>query len=162
MSLIYTRANIIRGLLIYSIGDTVAALIQDRFSVTRMLGMMLIGATVYAIEVPNYFQYIARKISGPNSFLISLKRTAMSMLYFSPLWVARHLLFIKLFSGQWHEVSWDLLRVASISFLYNIPVSVLANYFIQNKLPLHYRFMGSAVFSALMAVYYALAATWFK
>lgn len=124
--------------------------------------MMLVGATFYAFEVPNYFQFIARKINGPDSLLNSLKRTAMSMLYFSPLWVARHLLFIKLFSGHWNEVSWDLLRVAGISFMYNIPVSVSANYFIQNKLPLHYRFMGSAVFSALMAVYYALAATWFK
>ena len=162
MSFIYTRANIVRGLLIYTIGDTVAALIQGNFSLTRMLGMMLIGATVYAFEVPNYFQYIARKITGPNSFLNSLKRTGMSMLYFSPLWVARHLIFIKLFSGQWHEISWNLLRVASLSFMYNIPVSASANYFIQNKLPLHYRFMGSAVFSALMAVYYALAATWFK
>lgn len=162
MSFIYTRANILRGLLIYATGDSVAAIIQDSFSVTRVLGMMLIGATVYAFEIPNYFRFIEQKLGGKKSLLNSLKRTGMSLMYFSPLWVTRHLFFIKVFSGQWDDISWQLFRIASLSFVYNIPVSVSANYFIQNKLPLNWRFMGSAIFSALMAVYYALAATWFK
>ncbi|HSI91029.1 MAG TPA: hypothetical protein VK927_07925 [Adhaeribacter sp.] len=162
MSFLYTRANILRGLLIYSLGDTAAALLQDNFSVLRLLGMMLIGATVYAFEIPNFFRYIDKKLAGPANRLNSVKRTALSMLYFSPLWVARHLLFIKIFSGQVSEISWDLLRISVVSFAYNIPVAFAANYLIQNKLPFHWRFMGSGIFSALMAVYYALAANWFR
>ena len=42
--LIYTRRNILRGVFIYSIGDSIGALILGEFSVYRMLGMMLVGA----------------------------------------------------------------------------------------------------------------------
>jgi hypothetical protein len=44
----------------------------------------------------------------------------------------------------------------------NLPVSFTANYLIQNKVSYERRFMASALFSALMAIYFALAATWFK
>lgn len=157
----YTRTNIIRGFLIYATGDTVAALLQNQFSWSRLAGMMLLGATVYAFEIPNYFKWIDTKLENKPSFLNSVQRTALSMVYFSPIWVFRHLIFIKLFSGKFDDISWDLLRVASISFLVNLPVSFTANYLIQNKVALKHRFMVSALFSAVMAVYYALAANWF-
>ena len=162
MKLEYTRSNILRGFLIYATGDTIAALLQNQFAFTRMLGMMVLGATVYAFEIPNYFKWIDTKLEKRPTLWNSLQRTTLSLLYFSPLWVFRHLIFIKLFSGKFDAISWDLLRVASVSFLVNLPVSFSANYLIQNKVPLQHRFMASAIFSALMAVYYALAANWFK
>ena len=158
----YTRANVIRGFLIYATGDTLAALLQNQLSLGRMAGMMLLGATVYAFEIPNYFKWIDTRLENKPTFLNSLQRTGLSLLYFSPFWVFRHLVFIKFFSGRFDEISWDLLRVASVSFLVNLPVSFSANYLIQNKVPLRHRFIASALFSAVMAVYYALAANWFK
>ena len=157
----YTRANVLRGFLIYATGDTLAALLQNQFSFSRMAGMMLLGATLYAFEIPNYFKWIDTKLENKPTLWNSLQRTGLSLLYFSPLWVFRHLIFIKLFSGKLDEISWDLLRVASVSFLVNLPISFSANYLIQNKVPLRHRFMASALFSAVMAVYYALAANWF-
>jgi hypothetical protein len=148
--------------LIYATGDTVAAVLQNQFMFSRTIGMMALGATIYAIEIPNYFKWIDTKLGNKPNLLNSFQRTGLSMVYFSPLWVTRHLVFIMLFSGRVAEISWDLLRIASISFLVNLPVSFSANYLIQNKVPLRHRFMASALFSAVMAVYYALAASWFK
>ncbi|MFC5272189.1 hypothetical protein [Adhaeribacter terreus] len=162
MNFVYTRSNIFRGFLIYASGDTAAALLQNQFTVTRMLGMMVLGATLYAFEIPNYFRWLDGKLVKTNSLKNALQRTLLSLAYFSPLWIARHMFFIKLFSGNFHEISWDLFRIAAISFVVNLPVSLSANYLIQNKVPYRHRFMASALFSAIMAVYFALAATWFK
>lgn len=162
MQLVYTKSNLLRGLLIYASGDTVAALLQNQFSVIRMLGMMLVGATIYAIEVPNYFRWLDGRLVKSDTLLNSVQRTLLSLAYFSPLWITRHMFFIKLFSAHYDEISWALFRVATISFLVNLPVSFTANYLIQNKVAYHYRFMASALFSAVMAVYFALAANWFK
>ena len=42
----------------------------------------------------------------------------------------------------------------------NIPLAVAANHWIQNRLPAARRFLASALFSAAMAVYYALSGAW--
>ena len=60
--LIYKKQNIIRGSMIYCAGDTIAALILNEFMWSRMLGILLIGATIYAFEIPNYFAWIDRKV----------------------------------------------------------------------------------------------------
>ncbi len=161
MKLNYTMSNIIRGGLIYTLGDTIAALIGDDFSWVRMLGILLIGATLYAIEIPNYFSWIDRKVQNTGTFLSSIKRASMAMLYFNPLWIARHILFIKLFSGHFSDINWRLISIGFMSFLINIPVSLGANYLIQNKISLKHRFLASAIFSGLMAIYYSLSAHWF-
>jgi len=153
----YTRANILRGLIIYSTGDSIAALIVGEYSLFRMLGIMLVGATIYALEIPYYFAWIDRRVAQDTRLFSSLKRTAWAMLYFNPLWIARHLLFIKFFSGLWKEITWGLLSLGFWSFLVNIPISLAGNYLIQNKVPLKWRFFASASFSALMAIYYALS-----
>jgi len=54
-----------------------------------------------------------------------------------------------------------LLEIAFWSFLANIPISFVANYIIQNRFKIKWRFLGSAVFSAVMAIYYALSASIF-
>ena len=149
--------DILRGALIYVSGDTVASLILHEFMWSRFLGIMVIGATVYAFEIPNYFRWIDSKVKSMEGFRQSLVKTGLAILYFNPLWIARHLFFILLFSGQFHTVTWDILRIASWSFLVNIPLSIIANYLIQNKINLRFRFMASAVFSALMAIWYALS-----
>jgi len=161
LKLRYSASDIIRGVLIYSIGDTIASVFLSEFSLLRMLGIMLVGGTVYAFEIPNYFRWIdkkAGKMSGPKG---SLSRAGLAILYFNPLWIARHLLFIQLLNGNWGGIKWNLLSLGFYSFAANIPVAFTANYVIQNKIPLKWRFFSSAVFSSLMAIYYAMSQTIF-
>lgn len=158
----YTRHNIIRGAIIYSTGDTIASLLLNEFSIYRLIGMILIGATVYAFEIPNYFAWIDRKTSNLNGIQKTLAKTGLAIAYFNPLWIFRHLAFIKLFSGNYEQIDSGLLLIAFWSFLANIPISFIANYIIQNSIKLNWRFLASAIFSALMAIYYALSETIFQ
>jgi len=153
----YLKRNIIRGAIIYPAGDTIAALLLDEFMWTRMLGIMLVGATIYAFEIPNYFAWIERKTKNLKGFKHTFLKTILAIIYFNPLWIARHLLFIKIFSFQFDKIGWDMLSVATMSFLVNIPISFIANYIIQNVIKLEWRFLASAIFSALMAIYYAMS-----
>ena len=155
--MVFTKNNILKGAVIYSTGDTIAALIMGEFSWFRLLGIVLVGATFYAYEIPNYFIWIDQQTEKLSGLKMSFYKTTLAILYFNPLWIARHLFFIMLFSGKIHEASWDILRIGLMSFLVNIPISFTANYLIQNKMPGHWRFMASAIFSALMAIYYALS-----
>jgi hypothetical protein len=161
MALEYKLSNIVRGGIIYSIGDTIAVLISNDFDVVRMVGIMVIGATLYAFEIPNYFKWIDRKVKGSGDLKSAMNRAILAMLYFNPLWIARHILFIKLLTGQSDEIGWELVTIGAISFAVNIPISLLANYVIQNKITLKMRFLASAIFSGLMAVYYSLSEIWF-
>tara|TARA_B100000809_G_C15108602_1_gene519689 strand:+ start:1349 stop:1723 length:375 start_codon:yes stop_codon:yes gene_type:complete len=124
--------------------------------------MMIIGATFYAFEIPNYFDWIVKKTEHLKGLKATLTKTILAVLYFNPLWIARHLLFIKLFSGQFEAIGFNLLEIALWSFIINIPISFVANYIIQNRFKLKWRFMGSAIFSALMAIYYAMSETLFS
>jgi len=162
LKLRYSFTDVLRGVLIYSTGDTIASLILSDFSPLRMLGMMLIGGTVYAFEIPNYFRWIDTKTERLNGFRGSLSRAGLAILYFNPLWIARHLLFIQILSGNWEGIGWNLLRLGACSFAVNVPVAFTANYMIQNRVPLKWRFFCSAVFSSLMAIYYAMSQVIFK
>ncbi len=122
-----------------------------------MLGMMFIGGTVYAFEIPNYFRWIDTKTTGTTGLRGSLSRTGLAILYFNPLWIARHLLFIQIVQGSWSSIDWNLLRLGLYAFMVNVPVAFAANYVIQNRIPLRWRFFSSAVFSSMLAVYYALS-----
>ncbi|MCK5775038.1 MAG: hypothetical protein KAH25_02620 [Bacteroidales bacterium] len=157
----FTRNNILKGALIYSTGDTIASLLVGEFSWFRVLGIVIVGATIYAFEIPNYFVWIEKQTKKYSGLKLSIYKTALAILYFNPLWIARHLFFIMLFSGKFNDISWDILRISLVSFLVNIPISATANYLIQNKMPYRWRFMASAIFSALMAIYYALSMTLF-
>ena len=151
----YIFADVRRGVIIYPLGDTIAALLMNEFSVTRLLGMVLVGGLIYSLEIPAWFSWINKRYTG-------MQRTLMAMLYFNPLWIARHLLFLFLFSGQIAMIHWTILSIALKSFAVNLPIAFAANYIIQNKLPLSWRFFSSAVFSSLMAIYYALSMVIFK
>jgi len=162
LKLEYTKQNIIKGALIYSAGDAVASLLIDEFSWVRVIGMMCIGATLYAFEIPNYFKWIDSKTNHYAGTKLWLSKTILAILYFNPLWIIRHLFFIKLFSVCYAQIEIDIFRIGLYSFIVNIPISFIANFIIQNKIKLSYRFMSSAIFSALMAIYYALSLVLFK
>jgi hypothetical protein len=153
----YTWQNAVRGLLIYSTGDTAAALISDELSLTRAVGVAAVGGTLYALEIPSYFAWIDRRVPEGGSLKTKLARAGLALLYFNPLWIARHLLLIKIFSFDWQAIDPGLLAIGAWSFLINAPFAALANYLIQNKAKLEHRFFWSAVFSAVVACYYALS-----
>ena len=123
--------------------------------------MIFLGATIYAFEIPNYFAWIDKKTVYYKGIKKTLAKTGLAIAYFNPLWIARHLFFIKLFSGNYDQINSTLLLIAFWSFLANIPVSFMANYLIQNNAKLDWRFLASAIFSAIMAIYYALSETIF-
>ena len=100
MKMLYRRNDVIRDGLIYSLGDTIAALISDDFSLNRLVGILVIGATIYALEIPNYFRWIDQQIRQENNPRSTVGRSLLAMLYFNPLWIARHILFIRLFMHQ--------------------------------------------------------------
>lgn len=124
--------------------------------------MMLVGAIIYSFEIPNYFAWIDKKTISFKGIKRTLAKTGLAIAYFNPLWIFRHLAFIKLFSGNYELINSNLLLIAFWSFLANIPISLIANYLIQNKIHLDWRFMASAIFSGLMAIYYALSETIFQ
>ena len=84
-------------------------------------------ATLYALEVPNWFHWIDHHAPRDGGWSATLRRTAWALAYFNPLWIARHLLFIALFSGVWNTLGWELLRLGAWSFLVNIPIALIAN-----------------------------------
>ena len=155
---LYTRRNLLVGLLVYGIGDALAALLSGHVSVSRLLGMMLVGALVYGAEIPHYFGWVERTTRGLSSGNRLLVRTALALLYFNPLWVARHLLFIALFGSG--TVDCHLLTLAWQSFVRALPLTICANVIIQNVISLPHRFLASALFSGFMAVCYPLLAAW--
>lgn len=143
------------GGLIYVGGDTIATLISDSFQFQRLAGMFILGATLYAIEIPAYFAWLDRRYAEPSSSN-ALKRMLLALAFFNPVWIGRHLAFIELFAGRWHNLGWHLISLATTSFIYCVPVSLLMNYLIQNVLPLRWRFVASSLYSAVLAIYYAL------
>lgn len=155
---LYTTKDIITGLMIYGVGDAIAALLAGAFSIERCIGMACVGAFIYGLEIPHYFRWVAHRTANIQGRMALVARTLYAMLYFNPLWVARHLAFIALLSGQSLE---GLLWVALQSFASALPITVSANFIIQNKVPLKYRFAASACFSCCMAIFYPLVASLF-
>jgi hypothetical protein len=150
-----TLENAFYGGLIYAGGDSIATLINHSFQWQRLIGMFMLGATLYAIEIPAYFAWLDKRYAQP-SWGNALKRMLLALGFFNPLWIARHLAFIEFFAGRWHNIDWHLVTMATTSFLYCVPVSLLMNYLIQNVLSLRWRYVASSVYSAVLAIYYAL------
>jgi len=149
--------DLVRGALIYGGGDTLAALLLGEFLWTRLIGMALVGGLLYATEIPVWFRWIDRRYPSRPGWCAQLQRTGLAVVWFNPLWIARHLAFIALFSADWPALDWGLLDIGLRAFVANVPVALLANWAIQNRLPYRRRFIGSALFSAAMAIYYALS-----
>ncbi len=154
--MVFSWKTAISGGLTYCIGDSIAQFIVGDWLVGRMLGIFLIGTTLYALEIPNYFHWIEHRNPGPG-LADALQRAILAAAYFNPLWIARHLALIMIFSGQWHQIDWGIFAISLQSFITCLPFTLLANYLIQNVIPLSWRFVSSATFSGLMAIYYALS-----
>ncbi|MBX7151895.1 hypothetical protein K1X84_09670 [bacterium] len=153
----------IAGLVIYPVGDAIAQLIVGEFHLLRLIVLAVAGGAIYAWEIPKWFQYIEKRYTH------FFTRTLAAIVYFNPLWIARHLFFITIATAP--EVLGTLntttdaavhcIITGTKSFLGAIVLSFIGNFIIQNRLPLRFRFIGSSVFSGLMAVYYALSQRYF-
>jgi hypothetical protein len=126
-----------------------------------LLGILFLGGIVYAIEIPNYLKWLGKKFYKDDLFS-KLLSTLLFTLYFNPLWIARHLLILDLFRGNFNQINWDLLRIGLNSFLYSFFFTLPVNYIIINKVPKKWKFAVTAVFSSSMAVFYALSEVIFK
>ncbi len=165
---------------VYPLGDLVAQLISGHVQWQRLVVMAIAGGLVYRYEVPAWFRNLdrfefspltldrsrlARATASPDGHLNWLGRTLGAILYFNPLWVARHLIFIRLGSDPaslLHASSYlAAVTIGIKSFLVNLPISFAGNYVIQMCLPLRWRFLGSSIFSAILATAYALAYRFF-
>ena len=156
MKPLLTKRDSLHGAIIYGFGDSCAALLTDEFQFSRLIGMMLLGGSLYALEIPRYFAWIERRFKKPG-IKNGIKRALLAQAFFNPLWIARHLAFINFFSGQFAAIQWNLISIGLDSFVQIVPFTLLVNYAIQNYIPPIRRFSASAVFSTLMAIYYALS-----
>lgn len=155
--------NQFRGLIIYPLGDSIAQLILGDINFVRVIILAFVGCFIYSFEIGKWFGFIQKKFSNP--FL----KTFLAVIYFNPLWIARHFLFIELAINYKQFLDFDsfgqlfqrVMASGTNSFLGGVIVSLLANYLIQNKVPLKNRFLVSAIYSALMGIYYALSKVWF-
>lgn len=150
------KKDALYGGLIYCAGDTIATLIGSELQYSRMLGMLLLGSTLYAIEIPAYFRWLAKHFDS-KGLKNALLRMLLAAAFFNPLWIARHIALIKIFSGAWQSLSLDILGIAATSFIVCLPVALPVNYLIQNHIDLSWRFFSSSVFSAFMAIYFSLS-----
>ncbi|MBI2416511.1 MAG: hypothetical protein HYV28_01135 [Ignavibacteriales bacterium] len=162
MAIKFDKKRALHGLLITGAGDTIASLILGMYSVPRMLGMMAVAAFLYSIEIQYFFNLIDKYFSDIKSLQIRIARMLLALSFFNPFWIARHLFFINLFQGHFYHLNMNLFKIGAFSYVSNIPVSLTVNYLIQNKVPLKFRFIMSTLFSALMAIYYALSEEFFR
>lgn len=63
--------------------------------------------------------------------------------------------------GQFAAIQWSLIGIGVGSFVHIVSFALFVNYEIQNFIPYHWRFLANAVFSVLMAIYYAFGEVWF-
>lgn len=167
------------GWIVYPLGDLVGQLIVGEVNFLRAGILMLAGGLIYRLEIPAWFKLIdsvsPRRHTIENHAFLTLVtrtdqdavklnwlgRTVGAMAYFNPVWIARHMMFIMLATTSFAKVSLATfflaaLSTGSISFLTNLPLSFLGNYLIQVHLPLRYRFLGSALFTTLLTIKYAI------
>jgi len=125
------------------------------------VGILFLGGLVYAFEIPNYLKWLSRKFYKDDVYT-KIFSTVLFTLYFNPLWIARHLLVLNLFKGNFNQINWDLLKVGLDSFIYSFFFTLPINYLIINKVPVKWKFGITAVFSSSMAIFYALSEVIFK
>lgn len=179
----WTLINLVIGFTLYPLGDLIAQLIIGEVSAARLLALSLMGGLVYRLEVTAWFRLLDTATFSPASakhnlarlllradgaaFRLNwLGRTAGAWLYFNPLWIARHVFVIAIATTAWSQVQLTTMLAAAVavgakSFVANLPLSLAGNYLIQERLPLRWRFLGSVVMSAVMAIAYALELAYF-
>ena len=152
--------TVILPVLVYPAGDAVAQSILGDINPYRSLALLIAAALFYSIEIPKWFGMLEKYC--PNRF----GKTVGAVLYFNPLWIARHMLVIK-FGESYFNHSILLkeiplcLMLGLKSFLANIPISIIGNYIVQVKVPFQYRFLGSVILTGIFAIVYAFAYKFF-
>lgn len=170
---------------LYPAGDFIAQLITGDISLPRLIALSLAGGTIYQFEVPRWFRWLDQRtfsatqleqwpflqwITLPHEQHYRLNwigRTLGAMSYFSPIWITRHMLILKIATTPWADLVWpavigSLFLASCKSFLVNLPFSILGNYIIQARLPLKYRFLGSIIMTGLFSIAFALAFKFFQ
>ncbi len=155
--------------LIYPAGDLIAQFILQEFSLYRTLSLTFLALAFYQWEVPMWFKmldkfvFLKDKKNSDSHKLNWLGRTIGAIIYFNPLWIARHMFFISLgkvgYSGlaNLNELLLNSLILGGKSFLINLPISFIGNFIVQVKLKLEHRFLGSVILTNIMAICYAIA-----
>ena len=64
MKLTFDGKAVLQGAAIYATGDAIASWMLGEFTVVRLAVMVGIGASVYAVEIPNYFRWIDTKTTA--------------------------------------------------------------------------------------------------
>lgn len=163
MKFVYNKKDILWGGIILAVSDGLAAYLTGGFSWIRFIGLLIIGSTLYAIEIPTFFSwlenYAKSKFTGIKRKLI---KTIAVVIFFNPLWLFRHFAFIDILTGQTELINYHLLQTASISYIINVPLSLIGNFIIQNIIPLEWRFLSSSIYSAIMIMYFALSQVYFQ
>jgi hypothetical protein len=159
---LYSKKDVLSGALVYPIGDFLASAFLNQYSIIRIVGMMVIGGLIYSLEIPNFFKWIDSHFDAEKNSANKIYRVLLALFFFNPIWIARHLIFINLLMGKFSSISISIIYISFISFLWNIPISIIANYIIQNKIIYKWRFLSSAIFSGIMTLYYALSQVWFS
>lgn len=165
--------NRIVGWTIYALGDLVAQIITGDIELRRMVVLAFAGGMIYRFEVPWWFEELDSFEAGPlwrerfrfffndDGSLNALGRTLGSMLYFNPLWIARHMLFIRLAVdpqsvAHFGRTLAEVLALGAKSFIVNLPISLIGTYNVQMHVPLSWRFVAGSGLSAVLAIAYAL------
>lgn len=175
--------DIFVGLMMYPMGDLIGQVITGDISLWRTIAVALIGAFLYRLEIPRWFAYLDHlrwnnRGSSPLTMITRLDqdgtrrlnwlgKTGGAMLYFNPLWIARHVFIITLATTAWAELTltvalWQALSVGLKSFITNLPFSIAGNFIVQQCLPLRFRFMGSATLTMLFTIKYAVELRFFN
>ena len=134
---------------------------MNDFSIRRLLGILFLGGFIYSVEIPFVLKWLNKKFIY-DELIIKITKSVLFTLYFNPLWIARHILVLNLFKGNYALINWHLLEVGFNSFIYSFLFTLPVNYIIINLIPQKYKFPITAVFSSSMAIYYALSEVFFK
>lgn len=162
--------------LIYPLGDAIAQLILQEFNFYRVLSLTFLALAFYQWEIPRWFKLLDNtvilksKVNPVISLVVTddcklnwFGRTLGAIIYFNPLWIARHMFFISLSTMNGFElINFNSLITGSLilgvkSFLVNLPISLAGNFIVQVKLGFKHRFLGSVILTSLMTICYALA-----
>ena len=176
--------NLAVALLAYPTGDLVGQLIMgDDLNISRLIGVMIAGLIFYQFEVPYWFRFLDRLsfndrdrwiftiVTRPDASgrrkLNWIGKTIGAMLYFNPLWIARHVLIISFATTPWIEFDFTAVLFQSLelglrSFVTNLPISIVGNFVVQQCLPLHLRFFGSSVLTMVFNIKYAVEYRYFS
>lgn len=171
-----TIATLLVGWFLYPVGDLIGQLIMGHVSIARLVAVALVGGLLYRFEVPAWFRFIdgirVTRTNGPLRLFARsdqkpaplnwVGRMLMAMLYFNPLWIARHLFIIMVVTApSFGAIAWGSTLAAALSlglasFVTNLPISLIGNYIVQQRLSPQNRFIGSATLSGVMVIKYAI------